>query len=317
MYALNTIRMLEGCCEKDLFMLNQMSLLVVAAVRSELFSHSDLQFLVVTYMFSGSLILDSSYFLALFLWGLIWFQLNCMGCVVQQWKWSSWDLYIHQWQQMIQLYFCWKHSWPWQGMALPGQPLLWTTSFKTSCSTSFVASFLKWYFCFQFPPIEVWIMGWHAFLMATHCAVHLLSCCGQHPLDRGNTVGVKSCLEHAVCCLAKRYLQRLQAGISLPVQWGFASQLLSIPLLWQCFPYLKQVIVFLELTTWSQLLLWFSYFTWWNLELLHFSAKVTTGMQYCKPSPNSSTRGNLWLWGLVTPFPPIFSTKCTCFCCGN
>jgi hypothetical protein len=25
----------------------------------------------------------------------------------------------------------------------------------------------------------------------------------------------------------------------------------------------------------------------------------------------------LWLWGLVTPFPPIFSTKCTCFCCGN
>ncbi|KAH9545895.1 hypothetical protein CY35_12G070200 [Sphagnum magellanicum] len=63
------------------------------------------------------------------------------------------------------------------------------------------------------------------------------------PLDRGNTVGVKSCLEHAVCCLAKRYLQRLQAGISLPVQWGFASQLLSIPLLWQCFPYLKQVCV--------------------------------------------------------------------------
>ncbi|KAH8945875.1 hypothetical protein BDL97_12G064500 [Sphagnum fallax] len=63
------------------------------------------------------------------------------------------------------------------------------------------------------------------------------------PLDRGNTVGVKSCLEYAVCCLAKRYLQRLQAGISLPVQWGFASQLLSIPLLWQCFPYLKQVCV--------------------------------------------------------------------------
>jgi hypothetical protein len=78
--------------------------------------------------------------------------------------------------------------------------------------------------------------------MATHCAVHLLSCCGQQPLDRGNTVGVKSCLEHAMCCLAKRYLQRLQAGISLPVQWGFASQLLSIPLLWQCFPYLKQVM---------------------------------------------------------------------------
>jgi hypothetical protein len=53
------------------------------------------------------------------------------------------------------------------------------------------------------------------------------------------------------------------------------------------------------------------------LEVLHFSAKITTGMQYCKPSPISSTRGNLWLWGLVTPFPPMFSTTCTCFCCGN
>ncbi|KAG0587489.1 hypothetical protein KC19_2G168200 [Ceratodon purpureus] len=53
----------------------------------------------------------------------------------------------------------------------------------------------------------------------------------------------RSYLEYVVCCLAKRYVQRVNAGTSLPLQWGFPCQVLSIPLLWQRYPSLKRVFV--------------------------------------------------------------------------
>ncbi|CAM6100980.1 unnamed protein product [Calypogeia fissa] len=59
-----------------------------------------------------------------------------------------------------------------------------------------------------------------------------------------------SCIESAVFVLASRNAQRAQSGISKLTKWSFATDILSIPLLWQRFPTFKQECVSEKL--WAQ-----------------------------------------------------------------
>eukprot|EP00249_Psilotum_nudum_P031309 c4515_g1_i1 orf=774-1997(+) len=58
--------------------------------------------------------------------------------------------------------------------------------------------------------------------------------------DNHIMIGSSSCIEHAVAVLALRHLQ---ITTRVGAEWGFAVQILSIPLLFQCFPQIRQVCV--------------------------------------------------------------------------